>query len=213
MPDLVPHDGITGPNGERVLVSRSARRRRTVSITRRGGDLVVAVPASMRRREEAHWVRRMVETMARKEQRGAGRSDEELARRAEALRERYLPEAPAPRSVTWSSRQHTRWGSCTSAEGAIRISDRLRGMPEHVLDHVLLHELAHLVEGGHGPEFRRLAERHPDADRAQGFLDGVSWAEQHGARQPSCDAEGDEAHAAAVRPRSEPGPQPSQRSR
>lgn len=213
MPDLVAHDGITGANGERVLVRRSARRRRTVSISRRGGDLVVAVPATMRRREEAQWVRRMVEAMERKERRGAGRSDEELARRAEALRRRYLPEAPAPRSVTWSSRQHARWGSCTSAEGTIRISDRLRGMPQHVLDHVLLHELAHLVEGGHGPGFRRLAERHPDAVRAQAFLDGVSWAEQRGGGSVRQEEEDDGTRGPVVRSGSEPGTHRSQRSR
>ena len=42
-------------------------------------------------------------------------------------------------------------GSCTPAEGSIRVSDKVRGMPGWVLDYVLLHELAHLIEPGHGP--------------------------------------------------------------
>lgn len=58
MPDPTPHPGVTGPRGEQVLVRRSARRRRSVSITRRDGDLVVSIPASMSRREEGEWVRR-----------------------------------------------------------------------------------------------------------------------------------------------------------
>jgi hypothetical protein len=45
--------------------------------------------------------------------------------------------------------------------GTIRISDQLRSVPVWVLDHVLLHELVHLVHHGHGPEFRQLADRHP----------------------------------------------------
>ena len=44
MSDLVLHEHVAGPRGERVLVRRSARRKRTVSITRREGDLVIAIP-------------------------------------------------------------------------------------------------------------------------------------------------------------------------
>ena len=180
MPDLVPHDGITGPNGERVLVRRSARRRRTVTITRRDGDLVVAIPASMSRRQEAQWVRTMVERMARQDRRVSGRSDAELAERARLLSVRHFEGKARPSSVTWSSRQRSRWGSCTPLDGTIRISDRLKDMPEDVLDYVLVHELAHLFEDGHTPAFWALVGRFPHAERARGFLDGVSWAEQRG---------------------------------
>lgn len=181
MPDLVPHDGITGPRGERVLVRRSARRRRTVTITRRDGDLVVAIPASMSRREETKWVRTMVERMVAQDSRGAaGRSDDELVERARALSERYFGGRARPSSVTWSARQRSRWGSCTPLDGSIRISDRLKDMPEHVLDYVLMHELAHLFEDNHTPAFWALVDRYPSTASARGFLDGVSWAEQRG---------------------------------
>ena len=39
-----------------------------------------------------------------------------------------------------------------------------------MLDAVIVHELAHLVELGHGPEFQALADRYPKQERAYGFL-------------------------------------------
>ena len=70
----------------------------------------------------------------------------------------------------------TRWASCTPAEGTIRLSRRLLDMPTWVQDYVLVHELAHLLEPGHGPSFWRLVERYPRTERARGYLDGVSAA-------------------------------------
>jgi hypothetical protein len=42
--------------------------------------------------------------------------------------------------------------------------------PPWVVDHVIVHELAHLVEHRHGPEFYALANRYPLAERAEGYL-------------------------------------------
>lgn len=49
-------------------------------------------------------------------------------------------------------------------------------MPDWVLRSVVMHELVHLLVPGHGPEFYALMGRYPKAERARGFLDGVSWA-------------------------------------
>ncbi len=78
--------------------------------------------------------------------------------------------------MRWANNQEHRWGSCTVTDGSIRISTRLRGMPEWVLDYVLLHELAHLLHAGHGPEFWALLEAYPRTERAKGFLEGVTFA-------------------------------------
>ena len=47
-----------------------------------------------------------------------------------------------PVTIRWVTNQNTRWGSCTPADGAIRISHRLAGMPDYVIDCVVMHEIA-----------------------------------------------------------------------
>ena len=68
----------------------------------------------------------------------------------------------------------TRWASCTPADGTIRVDERLRDVPGWVLDHVLVHELVHLREPGHGPAFRTAEARYPRSERAIGYLEGFS---------------------------------------
>lgn len=81
--------------------------------------------------------------------------------------------------MSWSTQQHQRWGSTTSTTGTIRLSARLREMPVWVQDSVLVHELAHLIEPGHGPEFKALIAKYPRTEEADAFLAGVSWADRH----------------------------------
>ena len=51
----------------------------------------------------------------------------------------------------------SRWGSC-SGQGNLSFSWRLILAPEPVLDYVVAHEVAHLVEMNHGPRFWQLVE-------------------------------------------------------
>ena len=68
-----------------------------------------------------------------------------------------------------------RWGSC-NATGDLMYSWRLALAPAAVLDYVVAHEVAHLVEMNHSPRFwavvRRLCPGH-DVPRA--------WLRRHGA--------------------------------
>jgi predicted metal-dependent hydrolase len=161
-----------------VEVRRSRRRRRTVSAYRADdGTVVVLLPARMTKADERRWVTTMVTRLERSEARRRP-SDAELARRAGRLSERYLEGLARPESVRWVDNQQQRWGSCTPADKSIRLSRRLQGSPEWVVDYVLLHELAHLLERGHTRTFWRLVDRYPKAERAKGFLEGVAQAMQ-----------------------------------
>lgn len=160
-----------------VEVRRSRRRSRTVTAYREGGRTIVAIPARFTRAQEREWVRRMLDRLATQEQRRRP-SDDQLVRRASELSARYLGGRAVPSSVRWSGNQGRRWGSCTVADGSIRLSDRLRGMPSWVTDYVLLHELAHLLHAGHGPEFWAELTTYPRTERARGFLEGYSFAER-----------------------------------
>ncbi|MCX5526410.1 M48 family metallopeptidase [Streptomyces bobili] len=169
------------PSGSRasaIEVRRSARRRRTVSAYREGDRTVVLIPARMSEAEEQRWVSVMLDKLAAQESRRRAPGDAELAEHAERLSAQYFDGRARPTTVRWVTNQNTRWGSCTPAEGSIRLSHRLKGMPEYVIDYVLLHELAHLLVPGHGPDFWRLLEAYPRTERARGYLEGVVAAER-----------------------------------
>ena len=151
------------------------RRRRTVSAYRDGEQTVVMIPGRMSPAEERRWVSLMVDRLDASDRRRRP-GDVELDARARELSARYLGGRASPVSVRWVANQQARWGSCTPADGTIRLSDRLRGMPAWVLDYVLLHELAHLVVSGHGPRFWALLEAYPRTERARGYLEGAAAA-------------------------------------
>ncbi|WP_181767163.1 M48 family metallopeptidase [Streptomyces albidus (ex Kaewkla and Franco 2022)] len=170
-------DPLNSASQQAVEVRRSARRRRTVSAYREGDRTIVMIPARMSPDEEQRWVGVMLDKLAAQESKRM-LGDAELAERAAQLSEQYLNGRAQPASVRWVTNQNTRWGSCTPAEGSIRLSHRLRGMPEYVVDYVLLHELAHLLVPGHGPRFWQLLEVYPRTERARGFLEGVVAADR-----------------------------------
>lgn len=165
---------VSSPRNEQVQVRRSKRRRRTVSAYRDGEVTVVAIPANFTAAEERQWVKRMLQRLETRE-RARRPSDEQLFERARQLSARYLDGRAQPTSVAWASNQLRRWGSCTPADGSIRISTRLKGMPTWVLDYVILHELAHLLNPGHGPEFWQLLAGFERTERARGFLEGATF--------------------------------------
>lgn len=158
-----------------VEIRRSARRRRTVTAFREAGRIVVCLPARLSAAEERAWVSKMVSRIEAQERRRRP-SDATLLARAQDLSKRYLDDNAKPTSVRWSSSQNTRWGSCSPTDGSIRLSDRLQGLPQWVIDYVLVHELAHLLVSDHSDRFWSLVARYPRAERARGFLDGLSHA-------------------------------------
>lgn len=121
--------------------------------------------------DEEKMIERLVDRVVRRTSAQARGGDEQLQRRAFELADRYL-DGVRPQSVRWSARMARRYGSCTPAQGSIRISDRLAGAPAWVLDYVLVHELAHLVVPTHGAQFDALVARYPRAERARGYLRG-----------------------------------------
>lgn len=167
-----------------VEVRRSVRRRRTVTAFREGGRVVVCVPARFTKAEEKRWIATMLKRLETQEQRRKP-SDEELMRRASDLSQRYLDGLATASSVRWSTTQKSRWGSCTPSDGSIRLSARLQGAPTWVIDYVLVHELAHLVESGHNDVFWELVSRYPKTERARGFLEGLSHARADGTAEAS----------------------------
>ena len=160
---------LAAPLSTRVI--RSAKRRKTVGARLVGGVVEVTIPSWMSKAEEARWV----EEMRRRFTRARTSAEVDLAARARDLSRRYS--LPAPASIRWVDNQLGRWGSCTPADGTIRISNRLAGMPLWVLDYVLVHELAHLRHPDHSKAFWAAVARYPRTERARGYLMGAGLDE------------------------------------
>ena len=170
-----PQPAVT--SSPRVEVRRSSRRTRTVTAYRERDTIVVLIPQRMSKADEQSFVKDMVERVLAREMRAsAPRGDDALATRARELAAIYLAPAldhlPEPTAVSWVTNQQQRWGSCTPSTGVIRLSHRLRPLPAWVVDYVLLHELAHLVEPTHSEHFWSLVGRYPAAEKAKGYLEG-----------------------------------------
>jgi predicted metal-dependent hydrolase len=154
-----------------------------VSAYRDGEKIVVLMPGWTTKADEKRFVADLVERITRRElkleQVGSRADDSGLLERARDLSRLHLESRADPVSIRWVTNMEKRWGSCTTVDGSIRLSHRLKPMPDWVVDYVLVHELSHLLESGHGREFWAWANRYPLTERARGFLEGVA------SRQPS----------------------------
>jgi len=165
--------GIT--EGE-IVVIRSNRRKKNVSAYRQGGRIVVSIPARMSKADERAMVPEMVAKI-RAQEAEATMSEESLQIRAGQSLTEFAPEILIrPASVNWRAMRE-RWGSCTSLDRSIRISDRLKGAPDYVLDYVLFHEAIHLEHFDHGEQFKQLLARFPLEAQAEAYLQGYEAAE------------------------------------
>jgi predicted metal-dependent hydrolase len=171
-------DGETLPGiseGE-IIVIRSTRRKKNISAYRQGGRIVVSIPARMSKADERAMVPEMVAKI-RAQEAAATMSEERLSSRVDELLTELAPEISLrPSSITWRGMRE-RWGSCTSTDRTIRISDRLKGAPDYVLDYVLFHEAIHLQFFDHGAEFKALLSRFPLEAQAEAYLSGYEAAE------------------------------------
>ena len=110
-------------------------------------------------------------------------------KRAEALREWYI--GKAKRKIAPRVRIHARalgvdiagvkivdnrfrWGSCTLNDN-VNLNWRLIKAPMFVIDYVIVHELAHLIEANHTPRFWNIVRTQaPTMDKAK------AWLKEHG---------------------------------
>jgi len=68
-------------------------------------------------------------------------------------------------------RMKTKWGSCNHAEGNIRLNTELVKKPKDLLEYVVVHEMAHLIEPTHSDRFIAiLAEHYPSWREARAEL-------------------------------------------
>ncbi len=162
-----------------IEIIRSPNRTRTASARMVDGTLVVRVPQGLSLTEE----NRLVETLSKKVLHKVRKEEgklPDLPKRTADLNRLYFGGKLTVREIKWVTNQRHRYGSCTPATATIRISDRLATMPLWVLDYVLVHELAHLLEANHSPAFWKLVARYPLTERARGYLIAVGLEAESG---------------------------------
>ncbi|GAB4581013.1 MAG: M48 family metallopeptidase [Anaerolineales bacterium] len=136
------------------------------------GVLEISAPAHLSDGELQPIIERLRNRLSKREKRKT-LADKDLEQMAVRLNQQYFENKLTWNSISWSNRQNKRYGSCTPSEKTIRISHQLATMPRFVQEYVVMHELAHLIEGNHGPRFWKLVNRYPYTERARGYLMAV----------------------------------------
>jgi predicted metal-dependent hydrolase len=177
MPALTPKKSIKKEHEELLSrlpefrVIRSSRRKRTLHAFRQNGVIEIHIPDRLSRRQEFDVIPEMIDLVLKRENR-LRKSDGALFEMCDQLLAEFLPEFnERPISVTWRVMRE-RWGSCTTVDKTIRISERLNNAPDYALRYVLFHELIHLRIAGHGDDFQEFLDRYPKKERAEAFLEG-----------------------------------------
>ena len=156
-----------------ITIIRSKRRKKTIQTKYGDGQLWIYVPAGMSTKDERKWIDRMIERNKRWEQKTTlKKSDTWLQQHAQALNKKYF-DGVLNFSIMFVTNQHSRFGSCTSIDKTIRISERVKTMPLWVQDYIIIHELTHLLHPDHSKDFWRKVNQYKYAERAKGYLIAV----------------------------------------
>lgn len=158
-------------DGLQVHIIRKPIKRLYLRVKPPAGDIVVTAPNRVLQRDIVALVRERKDWIARAQQRVMSSESQQaqhpwtqertaqahaiLNQRIPSLLHHWVPIVGKSPTALTLRRMKTRWGSCTPATGRIRINLELAFLPEQYLEYVLVHELTHLWERGHGAGFQR----------------------------------------------------------
>ena len=82
-----------------------------------------------------------------------------------ALIEKWEPKLRVKVAAYFLQRMKTRWGGCNHKAGNIRLNTELVKKPKDLLEYVVVHEMAHLLEPKHSDRFLAILDAHYPAWR------------------------------------------------
>lgn len=84
-------------------------------------------------------------------------------------------------ALTYSLRQmKTKWGSCNHRSGNLLFNTELIKKPKDLLEYVVIHELAHIIEPTHSDRFVAILQEHyPTWREARAELNALPLAAPH----------------------------------
>lgn len=151
-------------------IIRDKRRKRSLAFTIAANTLTIHVPVRLsENRLNSH-----VEEIKMRIEKENQQRIRSLRQRMEKLNREYFQGRLKVKSISFSKRQKLRFGSCSPKENTIRLSHQLLTAPTFVLNYVIVHELAHLLEANHSSKFWDLVYRYPHTERARGYLLAVT---------------------------------------
>lgn len=74
--------------------------------------------------------------------------------------QKWQPKLKVHVSSYFLQRMKTKWGSCNHHEGNIRLNTELVKKPKDLLEYVIVHEMAHLLEPTHSERFITILQKH-----------------------------------------------------
>lgn len=167
-PEVFHVDGIE------VRLQRKKVKNLNLRIARDGDHVDASAPAWMSPADVADFVHRKHEWIETQMERVSATpmAQASQASKAEVAQWRAVVQACVPALVAaWEPimgvkagqlayrNMTSRWGSCQPSTGRICINVRLALYPPECLEYVVVHELCHLLERGHGPRFHQLMDR------------------------------------------------------
>lgn len=167
-PEVLHVDGIE------VRLQRKKVKNFNLRIARDGSHVDASAPAWMAPADVADFVHRKHDWIEAQMERVSATpmAQASQASKAEVAQWRAVVQACVPALVAaWEPimgvkagqlayrNMTSRWGSCQPSTGRICINVRLALYPPECLEYVVVHELCHLLERGHGPRFHQLMDR------------------------------------------------------
>jgi predicted metal-dependent hydrolase len=152
-------------------VTRKAVRTVRLTVKAPSGEVRVTAPTHVSDREiaafvasKARWIDKHRERLARQPaplEPGpeTNRLRRELRRAAPPLLAHWAPRIGVPAPVFTIRRMTTRWGTCNVKARRITLNLELSRREPELLEYVIVHELAHLVERGHNKRFYAVMDR------------------------------------------------------
>lgn len=83
---------------------------------------------------------------------------QEVKSAALALVDKWEPVLGVKAGCLSVQKMKSKWGSCNVQNGNIRLNSELAKFPKGALEHVMVHELVHLLEPSHGKRFYSLMD-------------------------------------------------------
>ncbi len=161
--------------GTALTVVLERKRVKNINARLHGATVHLSAPFHATATEIETAIPELARTLLRRARASQVNREEDALALARRIAARF-PRTPEVHAVVFVTTQRARWGSYSPATRTIRLNAVLRQMPPWVLAAVVAHELAHALHLHHSEAFWDLVRRVcPDTERANAFLDGVSW--------------------------------------